>query len=272
MSRARYGRARFSLMVAAGAAGLLTITAVGQPAMAQQTAPSGVRDQTRVAPFEYVGGMQPVMDNTVFTHAILDQAEGRWNGRNTEFRYEGQAWSGTDYNKLWLKSEGFVTSQGRFEDGQHEILYDRAVSTYFDVQAGVRVDLDSGPTRTWAALGIQGLSLYFFDVEATAYVSDRGRFAARFNAYYDLLLTNRLILQPQVEVNFYSKADAARGTGSGLSDIDTGLRLRYEFTRKLAPYVGVAYTGRFFQSGRFAREAGEDASGVRFVFGLRTWF
>ena len=237
-----------------------------------QTTPAGVRDQTRVAPFEYAGGMQPVMDNTVFTHAVLDQAEGRWNGRDTQFRYEGQAWTGTDYNKLWLKSEGLVTGQGRFEDGQHEILYDRAISTYFDVQAGVRVDLDSGPTRIWAALGIQGLSLYFFDVEATAYVSDRGRFAARLNAYYDLLLTNRLVLQPQVEVNFYSKADAARGTGSGLSEIDTGLRLRYEFTRKLAPYVGVAYTGRFFQSERFAREQGESASGVRFVFGLRTWF
>ena len=242
------------------------------PAALAQTTPAGVRDRATVAPLQYYGAMQPVMDSTVFTHGVLDQAEDRWNGANQEFRYEGQAWSGTDYNKLWLKSEGLVTNQGRFTDGQHEVLYDRAVSTYFDVQAGVRVDLDSGPTRTWAALGVQGLSLYFFDVEATAYVSDRGRFAARLSGYYDLLITNRLILQPQAELNFYSKADPGRGTGSGFSDIDAGLRLRYEFTRKLAPYVGVSYTGRFFQSQHFARQEGESASDVRFTFGLRTWF
>lgn len=193
-------------------------------------------------------------------------------GGTTGSATEGQAWSGTDYNKLWLKSEGLVTNRGRFTDGQHEVLYDRAVSTYFDVQAGVRVDLDSGPTRTWAALGVQGLSLYFFDVEATAYVSDRGRFAARFNAYYDLLITNRLILQPRAELNVYGKADRGRGTGSGVSDLDAGLRLRHEITRKLAPYVAVTYTGRFFQSGRFTRQDGESTDDVRFTFGLRTWF
>ena len=254
------------LATAAGAAGLLAGAAHAQ------TTPAGVRDRTRIAPFEYAGGMQPVMDNTVFTHVLLEQAEGRWNGRNTQFRYDGQAWSGTDYNKLWVKFEGLVDHRGRFTDGQNEVLYDRAVSTYFDVQAGIRVDLDNGPTRTWAALGVQGLSLYFFDVEATAYASDRGRFAARLKASYDLLITNRLVLQPEAELNFYSKADPGRGTGSGLSDIDAGLRLRYEFTRKFAPYVGVSYTGRFFQSQHFARQEGESASDVRFTFGLRTWF
>jgi len=109
------------------------------------------------------------MDNSVFTHVLLDQAEDRWNGRGShQFCYDAQAWSGTDLNKLWIKSEGLLGSRGRFTDGQQELLYDRAVSTFFDVQAGVRVDLDNGPTRTWAALGVQGLSLYFFDLEATA--------------------------------------------------------------------------------------------------------
>ncbi len=102
------------------------------------------------------------------------------------------------------------------------------------------MDLDNGPTRTWAALGVQGLSLCFFDVEAAAYVSDRGRAAARLRGYYDLLIANRLILQPEAELNFYTKSDHGRGTGSGLSDIDARLRLRYELTRKLAPYVGVS--------------------------------
>jgi copper resistance protein B len=229
-------------------------------------------DQVRLAPNMNDSDMQPVMDNTIFTHALLDQAEGRWNGRNTEFRYDGQAWSGTDLNKIWLKSEGTVTNSGRFTDGQHEFLLDRAISTYFDLQGGVRVDLDSGVTRTWGAFGVQGLLPYFFDLEATVYVSDRGHFAARLKASYDLLITNHLILQPEAEINLYSKSDEGRGTGSGLSDINAGLRLRYEITRKFAPYIGVSYAGRLFQSANFARREGEAPNDVRFVFGVRSWF
>jgi copper resistance protein B len=225
-------------------------------------------DQVRLAP----SGAQPVEDDTIFTHVLLEQAEGRWNGRNQEFRYDGQAWAGTDLNKIWLKSEGTVTNTGRFTDGQHEFLLDRAISTYFDLQGGVRVDLDQGVTRTWGAFGIQGLAPYFFDVEATLYVSDRGRFAARLKASYDLLITNRLILEPEAEINLYSKSDEGRGTGSRLSEIDAGLRLRYEITRKFAPYIGVSYVGRFFQSADFARREGESPNDVRFVFGVRSWF
>lgn len=254
---------------AAFACATVLLTGAFQAARAQAPA---AKDQVRLGLTMNEGGMQPVMDNGIFTHALLEQFEDRWSGRNHEFRYDGQAWSGTDLNKLWLKSEGTVDSRGRFTDGQHEILYDRAFSTYFDLQAGVRVDLDSAVTRTWAAFGVQGLALYFFDLEATAYVSDDGRYAARVKASYDLLITQRLILQPEVELNAYSKSDIARGTGSGLSDIDTGLRLRYEITRKFAPYIGVAYAGRFFQSANFARRAGESPNSLRFVFGLRSWF
>ncbi len=217
------------------------------------------------------GGMPPVMDNAIYAHAILEQFEDRAGG-DGQFRYDGQGWIGTDLNKLWVKSEGTVDRNGRFSDGQHEALFDRAISTWFDLQAGVRVDLDDGPTRTWVAFGVQGLSLYFFDIEATGYVSDRGRTAFRLQGSYDLLLTNRLILQPQAELNVYGKADRARRTGSGLSDIDTGLRLRYEWSRKLAPYVGVTYAGYVGQAQAFARERGEGAGDVRFTFGLRSWF
>lgn len=249
------------------AAAVLLIASV--PAHAQPAAPPQVNLGSGM---DMDGMPPPVMDNGIFTHVLLDQLESRWNGRNQQFRYDGQAWSGTDRNKLWLKSEGIVNQHGRFTDGKHEVLLDHAISPYFDLQGGVRVDLDDGPTRTWAAFGVQGLSLYFFDLEATAYVSDRGRFAARVKASYDLLITQRLILQPEAELNFYSKSDLARGAGSGLSDIDAGLRLRYEFTRKLAPYVGVSYAGRFFQSADFARRERETANDVRFVFGVRTWF
>lgn len=215
---------------------------------------------------------QPVEDRMIFVHGILNQFEGRVNGGTPELRWSGQAWAGTDYDKFWLKTEGFRRADGSIDDGRHEFLYGHAVSTYFDVQGGVRADIDSRPTRTWGALGVQGLAPYFFDVEATAYVSDQGHLAGRLEGSYDLLITQRLILQPQAEVNLYGKSDSARLVGTGLSDIDAGLRLRYEFDRKLAPYIGVAYEGKFGETAAFARRAGENTGGARFVFGLRSWF
>ena len=218
------------------------------------------------------GGMPPVMDQGIFAHAILNELEGRFNGSNTQFRWEGQGWAGTDYDKLWIKSEGTLQGNGLLDDGQQQFLYSRAITTYFDLQGGLRSDLDSRPTRNWAAFGIQGLAPYFFDLELTGFVGGEGHLAGKLEASYDLLLTQRLILQPQIEVNIYSKADPARLVGAGFSDIDTGLRLRYEFTRKFAPYLGVVYEGRFGQTANLARQAGESTGDVRFVFGVRVWF
>jgi len=214
--------------------------------------------------------MQPVMDRPILAHVIFNQLEGRWNGTETEFRWDGEGWVGTDYDKLWIKSEGTL-SNGRLEDGQHQFLYSRAITTYFDLQGGLRSDIDSRPTRNWAAFGIQGLAPYFFDLELTGFASGEGHLAAKLEASYDLLLTQRLILQPQLEVNLYSKADPARLTGAGFSDIDTGLRLRYEFSRKFAPYLGVVYEGKFGQTASYAKRAGESTGDFRFVFGVRIW-
>ena len=217
------------------------------------------------------GAMQPVMDQGIFAHAIFNQLEGRWNGSNPEFRWDGQGWIGTDYDKLWIKSEG-TFSKGALDDGQQQFLYSRAVTTYFDLQGGLRSDLDSRPTRNWAAFGFQGLAPYFFDFEVTGFVSGEGHLAAKLEASYDFLLTQRLILQPQMEINLYSKADPARPTGAGFSDIDTGLRLRYEITRNFAPYLGVVYEGKFGQTANFVRQAGESTGDFRFVLGARVWF
>jgi copper resistance protein B len=217
------------------------------------------------------GAMQPVMDQGLYAHAIFNQLEGRWNGSNTEFRWEGQGWVGTDYDKLWIKSEGTV-SQGAVDDGQDQFLYSRAITTYFDLQGGLRSDIDSRPTRNWAAFGIQGVAPYFFDLELTGFVSGEGHLAAKLEGSYDVLLTQRLILQPQLELNLYSKADPVRLVGAGFSDIDTGLRLRYEFSRKFAPYLGVVYQGKFGQTAIFARQAGESTGDFRFAFGVRVWF
>jgi copper resistance protein B len=215
---------------------------------------------------------KPVDDNLVLTFVTFDQLEGRTNGPNSRFRWDGEGWIGTDFNKLWIKSEGTVTN-GITGDGDHEFLYDRPIPhmRYFDWQAGARVDLDSGPTRAWLAIGVQGLAPYFFNFEPTFYVRDGGHVAGRLQGYYDLYLTQRLILQPQVEMNFYSQADPARGIGTGLSGLDGGVRLGYQLSRKFAPYVGYTYTGVFGQTATFSRQAGQPTSASRIVFGIWSW-
>lgn len=215
----------------------------------------------------------PVEDDSIFVHGLFDQLEGRTSGSENRLRWDGQAWIGTDLNKLWIKSEGSF-SNGKVSDGDHELLYDRPIPRlrYIDFQAGVRADLDSGPARLWGAVGVEGLSLYFFEFETTFYFSSGGHLAARLTGSYDLLITQRLILQPQLEMNAYSKDEPARGVGSGVSDLDTGLRLRYEFSRKFAPYIGFAYSTKFGETAALARQAGEIVRQPRFLFGVRAWY
>ncbi|HEY2662145.1 MAG TPA: copper resistance protein B, partial [Caulobacteraceae bacterium] len=190
---------------------------------------------TEAAPFG-----SPVDDQRVYIHAALEQLDSRVTGDGADLRWMGEGWIGTDSNRLWIKSEGQLDRHGQVSDGQLELLYDRPISPYFDVQAGARFDLDSRPGRGWAALGVEGLAPYRIYVAATGYLGDGGRAAAKLEASYDLLLTQRLILSPQGEVNLYSRADPIRHIGAGVSQLDAGLRLRYEITRKFAPYIGVA--------------------------------
>lgn len=217
---------------------------------------------------------QPVADSALFWHVLFNQFEGRTNGPDTEFRWDGEGWAGTDYHRVWVKSEGDVSEQGRVEDGIHEVLYSRPIHVlrYFDWQAGLRYDWDASRGRLWGAFGVEGLAPGFFETEATLYVRDAGHVAGRVNGAYDLRLTNRLIAQPQIELNLYSKRDPARGVGSGLAELDTGLRLRYEFSRKFAPYIGVAYDGTFGETATFARREGGIVNDVRFIFGIRMWY
>lgn len=252
---------RILVLVAGAFVGFSTVASAQAPSAQHQPAPVGAHDFG-----------EPVHDRTIFIHGILDQFEGRTDGRTPELRWSGEGWIGTDSDKFRIKTEGLRTSAGTIEDGQHEFLYSRAISTYFDLQGGIRSDIDSRRNRNWLALGFEGLAPLFFHISGTGYASNNGHFAARFEGSYDLLLTNRLILQPQFEIDLYSKSDPARLVGAGISEIDTGVRLRYEFSRKFAPYIGVAYEGKFGRTAALARQAGESTNGVRFVFGVRSWF
>jgi copper resistance protein B len=224
-------------------------------------------------PMPSPGMKDSMMENPVLIHARLDQFEGRTSSSASKFRWDGEGWIGSDMNKLSVKSEGF-SGYGSISDGDHEALYDRPIPRlrYFDAQVGVRADLDSGPHRTWAAIGIEGLAPGYFEIAPTLYIRDAGHIAGRLTGSYDLLLTQRWIVQPEVELNLYSKDDPGRQIGSGLSDLDAGLRLRYEVTRKFAPYIGFAYNGKYSNTASYSRQAGETTNGAQFVFGLRIWY
>ncbi len=212
-----------------------------------------------------------MLDDAALGMLLIDRLE-YFDGRNGNgVALDAQGWYGTDANKLWVKVEG-ERSAGRLQDLRTEALWARPLGIYWNTQLGVRHDFGVGPGRTWAAFGLQGVAPYFFDVEATFYVGQAGRTAFRFESEYELLLTQRLILQPRFEVNLYGRDDPQRGIGAGLSDATAGLRLRYEFTRKFAPYVGVEFDRKFGRTADFARDAGEPAFDPRLVAGLHFWF
>jgi copper resistance protein B len=233
-----------------------------------------VPPQAAPAPLESVppNWPAPVQDNEVFGYVSFNELEGRLTAATPIFRWDSEGWIGTNYNKLWIKSEGDVIN-GIMSDGDHEALYDRPIPhlRYFDWQAGVRADLDSGPVRTWAAIGIQGLAPYFFNFEPTFYVRDGGHVAGRVEGSYNLYVTQRLIVQPQAELNFYGKPDPARGLGTGLSDLDSGIRIGYQISRKFAPYIGFTYSSSFGDTATFARRAGEPVHVSSLVLGIWIW-
>lgn len=185
--------------------------------------------------------------------------------------WEGQAWIGGDLNRLWLRSEG-ERAGGHTESADLEVLYGRSVSPWWDVVAGLRHDFKPGPPQTWAAFGVQGLAPYMLEVSATAYVGKSGRTAANIEVEYELLLTNRLILQPLLEADIHGKDDPQRGIGSGLSTVEAGLRLRYEFTRRFAPYIGVVHERALGGTADLRRAAGEPTDDSFVVAGIRFWF
>jgi copper resistance protein B len=185
--------------------------------------------------------------------------------------WEGSAWFGGDLQRLWLRSEG-EREHGRTGAADLEALYGRSISPWWDLVAGVRHDFAPGPSRTWAAFGVQGLAPYKFEVSATAYLGEHGQSAFIAEVEYELLLTGRLILQPLLEVELRGQGDPRRGTGSGLSSAEAGLRLRYEVTRRFAPYVGLVHERAFGDTAGYRRDEGEAARDTRWVMGVRWWF
>ncbi|PMV17700.1 MULTISPECIES: copper resistance protein B [unclassified Pseudomonas] len=241
------------------------------PALTESRTPiPALTDADRAAVYNAPGGHR-VHDSGVNSLLLINQLEWQGGDGAGALNWDIKGWVGGDIDRLWLRSEG-ERSAGRTESAEVQALWGHAISPWWDLVGGVRHDFKPGDGQTWAAFGAQGMALYNFEAEATLFVGDASRTAARLEGDYDILLTNRLILQPTAELNFYGRNDPPRGVGSGLSDSELGLRLRYEVRREFAPYVGVSWNRSYGQTAQYARDEGEDISQWRWVVGVRLWF
>lgn len=222
-------------------------------------------------PYSAYGIHSHMMDDMATSQLLFDKLGMTYDrDRRTGLQWDGQFWVGRDLDKLWIKSEG--ERVGGRSDGKVEVFWNRTVSPYWDLQVGARRDFGTGPKRNWGAIGLQGVAPYNIETEVTAYVGGSGRTALALKAEYDLLLTQRLVLTPEVEASVYGKDDKARGIGAGLSDASFSLRLRYEITREVAPYVGVSFGRKFGKTASYASEEGESRSERAIMAGVRIWF
>lgn len=209
-------------------------------------------------------------DEHRFWSVLGDRVE--YDADNKTGVFDLQGWYGSSYNKVVVKLEGEV-EEGTLTESETDVLWGRALNAYFDTQLGLRLDQsDEGADRQWLAFGVQGLAPYWFELDATAYLGDGGRSALTFEAEYELLFTQRLVLQPRGELTFYGKDDPVNRQGSGFSSANLGLRLRYEFSRQFAPYLGVEWTGSFGKTADFVRAESAPVRDTRLVAGLRFWF
>ena len=207
-----------------------------------------------------------------YSQVMLNIAEAQFRNGRDGYRWGGEAWFGGDINRLTIKSEGEGIFREGVESAEVQALYSRAIGPYFNFQAGVRQDFQPKPRRTYATVGFEGLAPYWFEVEGAVFLSDKGDVLGRLEGYYDQRITQRLILQPRVELNLSAQDMPAERIGSGLVDAEAALRLRYELKREFAPYVGVSWERKFGDTARFARADGEDTGGFSFVAGVRVWF
>ncbi len=211
------------------------------------------------------------MDDAASTATVrFDRLE--WmGGDDAVAAWKAGASVGGDFDKLLLRSEG-EHARGGFERADAEALWSHAVASYWDTEVGVRRDFGRGADRSWAAFGVQGLAPYAFAFGATAYVGEAQRTALRIEVDYDLSLTQRLILRPRVEVNAYGKSDPAARIGSGVSDAQMGVRLRYEITRELAPYIGIERSWRFGDTADLVRADDERPAETSWSVGVQLWY
>lgn len=209
-------------------------------------------------------------DDPLLTMVNIDQFEKRF-GDEDPFVFAGQAWIGYDLNKIVFKAEG-ERIKGENESVELQLLYSKAIAPFWNFQVGARRDFKPEPERNWGVIGLQGLAPYYFDIDAALFIGESGRTALRFDAEYELMLTQRLVLIPEIEMNFFGEDDVETGAGSGLASSEVGLRLAYQIRREFSPYIGVSWENKYGNTADFARDEGELTKDTQFVIGVSTWF
>ena len=216
-------------------------------------------------------GGHAVHDRAINFQVLFDQFEWQFVHGEPGQRWDSRSWIGGDINRVWIRTEGDAVD-GVLDTAEAQVLYGRSISRWWDVVAGVRFDARPEPSHTWFAIGVQGLAPQYIDVQATLYLGAEGHVAARVELEHDMHVTQRLVMQPLVELSLSGKDDPDRGIGAGLSTAEVGFRFRYEFKKELAPYAGVVWHKKLFGTGDYARDHDGDPGGWHIVSGLRFWF
>ena len=213
-------------------------------------------------------------EHGVFTGSMIlfDLAEYQAREGGDGYRWEAEAWFGGDIDRLLVKTEGEGTFGEPLESAELQLLYSRAIAPYWNAHVGIRQDFRPEPARTYAVVGLEGTAPYWFHLSGQVFLSDKGDLRARAEGSYDQRLTQRLLLTPRAEFNLSAQDMSSIGVGSGLTDVELGLRLRYEIRKEFAPYIGVEWARKVGDTADYARTAGEDANVTNFVAGIRFWF
>lgn len=212
-----------------------------------------------------------MLENPVVFMAMAEELEWQDGSPDGTLAWDAFAWVGRDDARLWLRSEGSRTRNAN-DEVRTELLAWRPITAWWNVVAGVRHDTGDGPARTYGLIGLQGLAPYRIGIDADLFAGEGGQVGTRLEAEYRLLLTNRLILVPRVELEAYARDDADTGIGAGLAALEGGFRLRYEIRREFAPYLGVEWSAALGETADLTRAAGGEVRDARFVAGLRVWF
>lgn len=210
-------------------------------------------------------------DDPLLAKVMLDKIEIRSTAGSDPLMVDAETWIGYDLNKFWIKAE-LERVDGELKESQWQFLYSKAVTPYWDMQMGWRHDAKPSPSRDWLALSMKGVTPYFFTVDAGVFIGDSGQIAVVLDAEYDALITQKLILSPEIDISAYSENDVALNIGSGLSSMDFSLRLRYEMRREFAPYIGLNWSKKWGETADLVEAAGEDADDMHWVAGIRSWF
>jgi len=247
----------------------LSLAFAGSPAAGQNAADAYYDPQAMAAAR---AALKESHGNQINSLVIAERMEYSHSDDKDSFVWEAQGWVGTDLHKLWFKAEGEHLEEEGTEEAEVQLLYSRAISPFWDLQAGLRHDLEPSPNRTHLVLGAQGMAPYWFEMDTAMFLSEEGKLSARVEAEYDLRLSQRLILQPRLELNLATSADRELGIGRGFFDSVAEIRLRYEFRREFAPYLGLSWGGAFGDTADLVEEGGGDPRELSIVAGLRLWF